>query len=199
MDILGLLPFNTERLQLRALDHGDAVAMLALYGDAGVMRHWCHAPWNDAAQARAAIDEALGDYAAGRSMHLAIALRDSAQLIGSCALYDFVPEHARATLGFLLAPEHWGLGYAGEAVEALLEQGFQRLGLNRVEAEVAIENDASARMLARLGFRYEGKMRARWMVAGRPRSIASYVLLREDWRPCASSAGGVYKIFPPEA
>lgn len=182
MNVIGLLPLTTGRLILRTLEAEDAAALLALYGDESVMRHWCHRPWNCSSQADAAIAAAKEDYHHGRSVHLAIALREDRQLIGSCALYELVHEHARATLGFLLGARQWGKGYASEAVGALLSLGFHGLGLNRIEAEVAIENDASARMLAGIGFRYEGRMRARWMVAGRPRSIASYALLCEDWQ-----------------
>ena len=181
MDTNGLLPLSTERLVLRALEADDAAALLKIYGDEEVMRYWCHPPWTRVQQAAAAVAEAHEEYRSSRSMHLAITSRDDRQVIGSCALYDIVPQHARATLGFLLARPAWGRGYAGEAVSALLALGFHWMGLNRVEAEVAIENDASARMLARIGFRYEGRMRARWIVQGKPRSIASYALLRDDW------------------
>ena len=112
-------PIVTDRLILRVLDARDAPALLALYGDARVMHHWNHAPWQSMQQALAAIDEARRDYRQGASLHLAITLRAGGELIGSCALYDFTPVPRRALLGYLLAQRHWGHGYAGEALRGL--------------------------------------------------------------------------------
>lgn len=162
---------STERLRLRALRPGDAPALLALYADAEVMRHWIHPPWTALAQAQAAIDEARRDLASGRALHLAIETRLDGRLAGSCALYDFAPEQRRATLGYLLAAPYWGKGMARETLQALLGHGIGTLGLERIEAEVTPHNFASQSLLARLGFRREGRLHARWRVGGATRDV----------------------------
>jgi RimJ/RimL family protein N-acetyltransferase len=172
---------STERLRLRALRPGDATELLALYADAEVMRHWIHPPWTVLAQAQAAIDEAQRDLASGRALHLAIEARFDGNLAGSCALYDIAPEHRRATLGYLLAAPYWGKGLAHEALQALLGHGLGTLGLERIEAEVTPHNFASQSLLARLGFRREGRLHARWRVGGATRDVDLWALLRQDW------------------
>jgi len=167
----------TERLQLRMPADDDAAALLALYGDAQVMRHWSHGPWSCIAQAQAAILEAQHDLSTGRALHLAIAPRAGAGLVGSCALFDIVAQHRRATLGYLLAPAYWGQGLAHEALRALLAYGIGVLGLQRIEAEVAPRNVASQALLTRLGFRREGLMLARWRVDGEARDVELWALL----------------------
>ena len=172
---------STERLRLRALCQADAPELLALYADAEVMRHWIHPPWTALAQAQAAIDEARRDLAGGRSLHLAIEARLEGRLAGSCALYDIAHEHRRATLGYLLAAPYWGQGMGREALQALLGHGIGTLGLERIEAEVTPHNFASKSLLARLGFRREGRLHARWRVGGAARDVDLWALLRRDW------------------
>jgi [ribosomal protein S5]-alanine N-acetyltransferase len=166
---------STERLRLRALRPGDAPELLALYADAEVMRHWIHPPWNALAQAQDAIDEARRDLASGRALHLAIEARPEGRLAGSCALYDIAPERRRATLGYLLAAPYWGRGMAREALQVLLTHGVETLGLERIEAEVTPDNIASQSLLARLGFRRERRLPARWRAGGATRDVDLWV------------------------
>lgn len=168
---------STERLRLRALAGGDAPALLALYGDPEVMRHWVHPPWTALAQARQAIGEARADSRAGRALHLAIESRADGRLAGSCALYDIVAPQRRATLGYLLARPYWGRGLAREALQAMLDYGFGALGLQRIEAEVDPHNPASQALLVRLGFRCEVLLHERWRVAGVARDVELWARL----------------------
>ena len=179
----------TKRLCLRMPNGLDAPALLALYGDAQVMRHWSHAPWTTLGQAHDAIVQAQVERASGRALHLAIALRQDGALAGSCALFDIERQHRRATLGYLFAPAYWGKGLAREALRALIEVGFSGLGLQRIEAEVEPCNGASRALLERLGFVCEARMRARWRVDGEARDVELWALLRRDWH---SPRGGVY-------
>jgi len=162
---------NTGRLVLRPLRNDDAPALLALYGDPEVMRHWIHPPWTAPAQALAAIEEARRDLAAGLALHLAIADRANGRVLGSCALFDVVPAHRRASVGYLLARQHWGHGFGREALHAIVTHGAEALGLRRIEAEVAPDNGASQAVLAWLGFRREGRLHARWCVGGMARDV----------------------------
>jgi ribosomal-protein-alanine N-acetyltransferase len=174
-------PLLTERLCLRMPRASDAPALLALYGDPRVMAHWSHAPWTLPAQALAAVAEAHADLATGRALHLAIVIRADGALAGSCALFDILPQHRRATLGYLLAPDCWGRGLGREALDALIDYGFDDLRLARIEAEVDPCNRASRALLTRLGFRLEGVLHARWCVDGRARDVELWALLRRDW------------------
>jgi RimJ/RimL family protein N-acetyltransferase len=62
----------------------------------------------------------------------------------------------RLTLGYVLAPEYWGNGYASEAVAAMVHAAFSLTQAIEVEASVRIENPASRRVLEKAGFRFVG-------------------------------------------
>ena len=178
------LPFFSlkgQRLQLRRLDGGDAPELFALYADPEVMRYWNHAPWTSMAQAELAIEEAQAEYRTGASLHCAIEHRETGALIGSCALYGLARQHRCASLGYMLAKACWGHGFLREAMQLLLDHGFQECGLHRVEAEVNLHNTGSCMALARLGFSREGCMRERWIVDGEKHDTLAYGLLRDEW------------------
>ncbi|MFN2369802.1 MAG: GNAT family N-acetyltransferase, partial [Candidatus Krumholzibacteriia bacterium] len=87
----------------------------------------------------------------------------------------------RAELGYGLRADAWGQGYAAEAVGELLRFGFTELALHRVEADVDPRNEASVRLLERLGFTREGLLRERWIVEEEISDAAFYGLLRREW------------------
>lgn len=62
-------------------------------------------------------------------------------------------------IGFAFLPKYWGRGYAHEAASAVMEYGGSVLGLNRIVAVTSVDNDSSAKLLEKLGLRFEGMVR----------------------------------------
>ena len=102
-----------------------------------------------------------------RRFQLAIVLAAEGRLIGSCGLRRSPQEDRTADLGYELNPDYWGRGYATTAARALVNFGFRELGLQRLSARCLADNAASARVLARLGFRAEGRLRRNEYFKGR--------------------------------
>lgn len=89
---------------------------------------------------------------------------------------------AQAELGWTLDPAHWGHGYATEAVAGLITTCFEHLGIRRVTAACFAANDASWKLMERLGMRRE----AHWVRESLHRSgvwmdAYHYALLAEEW------------------
>lgn len=87
-----------------------------------------------------------------------------------------------AELSYWIYPEYQGEGYGSEAVELLLEYGFDELRLHRVRADCYATNDASQGLLESLGFEREGHFREAAFVGGRYVDVFRYGLLAEEWR-----------------
>ena len=82
--------------------------------------------------------------------------RQSGELIGRCGIQDNVIDGvAEVELGYLLAEEHRGKGYAKEAVNAVLAYAFRELGLLRVVAEIDKDNTASLQVAKNCGMLWE--------------------------------------------
>ena len=71
-----------------------------------------------------------------------------------------------AEIGYWLGESFWGRGIMSEAVVALTEWAFAELGLVRLHAAVYARNSASARVLAKAGYEFEGSQRARYRKDG---------------------------------
>jgi len=182
------LELGSERLLLRPLRAADAPALFAIHADPAFARFWSSPPWTEMAQAEQLIAQDQLDLAAGEHVRLGISRRHDDRLLGSCTLFKIHATNRRAELGYGLGPAFWGLGYAQEAVRTLLGFGFADkarggLGLHRVEADIDPDNEASARLLTRLGFSLEGRLRERWIVGGVVSDSAIYGLLQRDWKP----------------
>ena len=85
-----------------------------------------------------------------------------------------------ADIGFELAPDVWGRGYATELAVRLVEHGFDEMGLHRIEAHCIRENVASARVLELAGLRLEGCLREKEWFRGRWWDVLLYGMLEDD-------------------
>ncbi len=175
------LLLTTSRLTLRTLRPGDARALWAIHADPQFAQFWSSPPWTELAQADALIAQDQLDLQKGEHIRLGIERASDGALLGTCTLFKIHPGNRRAEVGYGLGVAHWGQGYAQEALRALLDFGFGALNLNRVEADIDPNNTASARLLTRLGFQLEGRLRERWIVAGVVSDTAYYGLLQREW------------------
>ena len=86
-----------------------------------------------------------------------------------------------ATLGYWIGTAHTRQGYATEALAAVLEYAFQRLGLHRVEAACLPNNEASRRLLLKCGFQEEGYAREYLRINGSWQDHQLFAILRGEF------------------
>ena len=178
---------RTERLTLRLVREEDLPALLEMNADDAVTRYLPYDSWRGMEDAQAWMGRAQARLALNEAWQFVIVLRESGQVIGSCLLFHFDLPNGRAELGYLLGRAHWGAGYMREAASALVDFAFGTAGLRRLEAEIDPRNEASARLLERVGFVKEGHLRERWDTKGEISDSGLYGLLGRDW--LASRAG----------
>lgn len=88
------------------------------------------------------------------------------QLVGLVRYFDLNSRNRSAEIGFLIGPEFHGQGYSHEAVGMLLKYLFRELRLNKVYAQTAEFNNRSFKLLARLGFKVDGRLRQHHELTG---------------------------------
>jgi len=179
---------KTDRLVLRPMLPGDVDALFAMRSDPQVQRYGSHGPWTERQTAVDYVERMMGYVEAGDPPQFAIERQADRVVVGSCTLFHLDTQSRRAECGYVLRRSEWGKGYAGEAMTALLDWGFETLGLHRVEADLDPRNAPSARLLERLGFQREGHLRERWIVDGEISDSWLYGLLAREWaaRPRAT-------------
>jgi [ribosomal protein S5]-alanine N-acetyltransferase len=156
----GDLDLETERYTLRPLTRSDAGGLLAHFRDPQVVEFMDIEPLKTLGEAQDVVTWATEIRAEGQGVRWAIRSRDSQRLIGTCGFNSL--EYARGRRGELaydLAVTYWGQGVMSEVLPPVLAFGFETLGLRRIEAMVTVGNARSVRLLERLGFSLEGRLR----------------------------------------
>ena len=169
----------TERLWLRPPTLADAEQIFARYGqDAEVSRYMSWIPHRSIADTLAFLERNVSENAEGRSFSFLVFSRPSDELLGSVG--GAIEKH-RMQFGYCLASDAWGHGFATEAARAFVAAALELPGLCRVQAYCDVENNASARVLEKIGLEREGTLR-RYMVlpnlGDEPRDVHCYAKIR---------------------
>lgn len=107
-------------------------------------------------------------------LRLAIADRQTNELVGTIGFHTVSPENCSAELTYDLAPSWWGKGIASGMAEAMVDWAHSHVGLIRVQATVLTSNSRSIEVLQRCGFKREGLLRSYRIVRGRPGDFWMY-------------------------
>jgi len=144
---------TTARLHLRALTCEDTAEMFRLDTAPHVARYLGRPPSPSLEATRAKVEAIVADTGGDRTGFWALVDAVSGAFVGSACLWNWDRSEARADLGYLIDPSRWGQGLASEALVPIVDFGFRRMALDRVDAHVHPENLASIRVLTKLGFR----------------------------------------------
>lgn len=110
----------------------------------------------------------------------AICDRNTGEFMGVGGFYEYSEVHRKAEVGYWLLPEYWSKGFMTEGMGALVEYGFTRMHLHRIEGFVETPNIACRRAMDKLNFRHEGKLRDYERKNGEFISLEVYSLLESD-------------------
>lgn len=172
---------ETPRLLIRVDSEEAYIERLRTAPDAELMT-WCgFATAEELAIQKLKIEGGFSNYRTSTVLfHLT--LRDSGQVVGSISFHNWYQIHRRTELGYGMSSEgHKAQGLMREALPEVLRFGFEAMDLNRVEAFISPENEASKRMVARTGFRQEGHLRQHYAHADKLDDSLVYGLLLDEW------------------
>lgn len=117
--------------------------------------------------------------------YLAVTTHNNDNLIGFTRL-ALSGVHA-AKLGYAIAADHWGHGYATDATRTMINFGFSALNLHRITAAIGPDNTASIAVVKHLGFTREGRLRDHVFTNGAWRDSDLYAILAHEWINDAAS------------
>ena len=149
---------TTSRLTLRRWRSDDVEPFAAMCADPEVMRYIGSGHTRTAEQAAASILAFERGWEEKGYGLLAVELTASNQLIGFSGLAEptFLPEIMPAVeIGWRFARWSWGEGYASEAARSVLDYGLVELGLPEIVSIYQVGNDASGRIMQKLGMRFD--------------------------------------------
>ncbi|WP_017299235.1 GNAT family N-acetyltransferase [Nodosilinea nodulosa] len=166
---------ETPRLWLRQATEADAEAIFRLFLDPQVTQFHDLDTFTHIDQARAVIERRKKGFESDRGIRWAIALKLQNIPIGSCG---FTWDRAldQAEVGFELASKFWRQGIMTEALTAVLSYGFEVKNLERVTAEIMLDNIASRQLLKKLGFQSQEILKKRGFWKGKHHDLEQFVL-----------------------
>lgn len=147
----------TARLRLRRAAPDDLAALHEILSDPLAMRFWSSPPHRDLARTQAWLDGMIAD---GPPFSDDFVIEHEGRLIGKAGCWR-VPE-----IGYILHPRCWGQGFAAEACRAVIAHVFDAYDIEAITADVDPRNEASLRLLARLGFVETGRAAATYEIEG---------------------------------
>jgi ribosomal-protein-alanine N-acetyltransferase len=177
------MELHTNRLLLREFVTADWPVVLAYQRDARYLRYY---DWTDRTPGdvqrfvQLFLDQQ--EEHPRRRFQLAVVLKETGHLIGNCGIRQTAVTSHEAEIGYEVAPDHWGHGYATEAAHAIVRFGFTELKVHRTWAWCIADNIASARVLEKIGLKLEGRLRDKEYFKGRWWDTLTYAILEDEWR-----------------
>lgn len=181
-----------DRVALRRLRISDVAALVAYRSDPEVARFQAWEVPYSLSNGEQLIDGLRHRHpdTPGEWFQFGIVLRSTGELIGDCAARTLPEEPRQAEIGYTIAAEHQGRGYATEAARTLLGYHFDVLVKHRVVAICDARNVASIRVLDRLGLRREGHFRESTWSRGEWTDDLLFAMLRREWAAARPAANG---------
>lgn len=173
---------ETERLVLRQLKQEDSRDIFHYFSLDEVTKFYDLESFTNIKQAEELIHRWNQRFERNQGIRWGITLKSESRVIGTCGFHGWMKNHYKAEIGYELTPEYWRKGFMTEAIQMILEFGFNNFGLNRIEAFVEPANVNSRKVLEKIGLREEGILKEHFYWRNRFVDTAIYALLKKDYK-----------------
>ncbi len=174
-----LAQLRGERLQLRPPRRDDVPAIFAYAHDPKASRFLGWPPHRNESDTIDFVTDCEAKWKSGQALPWVI-IDETGRLVG---MIELQLRTQVAGVGYVIAPDAWGNGYASEALSLVSEALFARTALHAIWAVCDVENPASARVLEKCGYVRHGllaKYRSCPNIGPEKRDFFSYVWLRPE-------------------
>jgi [ribosomal protein S5]-alanine N-acetyltransferase len=168
---------ETDRLLLREINNEDAEGIFTCFSNNEVTRFYGQDTLESVEQAEQFVEFFSKNYMEKRGIRWGIERKGTKGIIGTIGYNAWLPKHKRAEIGYEIRPDQWRKGYTMEAILKVTSYGFEEMGLTRIGAIVFIENEASNRLLTKIGFQKEGVLKNYMYQNGKAHDTNVYSLL----------------------
>ncbi|MGL5047268.1 MAG: GNAT family N-acetyltransferase [Shewanella sp.] len=177
-----MLELYTDRLKLRSLQNSDWEHFYALHIDPEINRFIRVPESQEALRSQFLQGTDTWFYGSGDWLTLVIETVDTGQFIGLTGLCCQSIEEQRAEVGYLLAAQSHGKGYATESLMAVIDWACLSFNVHKFVGYCAKDNHISARVLEKCGFRLEGLLRQQFKIAENWLDESAFGLLANERR-----------------
>ena len=172
---------ETDRLILRKLSVADADDMFEYSKDMNITKYLTWSPHPDRYFTIDYIKFVLKKYKTGDFRDWAVIDKATGKMIGTCGFTSVDLHNKKGEIGYVYNSQYWGRGIATEALECVVDFGFSKLDLNRIEGRFMVENTPSRRVMEKAGMTFEGVHRDFLLVKEKYRDIGFCAILRNEY------------------
>lgn len=148
---------KTERIGFSVWEKNDLALATLVWGDQQVTKYICATGSFTKEDIEKRLQTEISNLVTNQIQYWPIFDLTNGELIGCCGLRPFPSEEAAYEIGFHLRKVYWGKGYATEAAKAVIQYATQPLNATKLYAGHHPKNEASKKLLVKLGFSYIGK------------------------------------------
>lgn len=168
----------TERLILRPMRISDAYDMYEYASREDVTKYLLWSPHSSLFQTKEYLAYIEQRYKSADFYDWAVTLADTGKMIGTAGFTRIDCPNDCGEIGYVLNPDYHGKGIATEAASRIVQFGFEELRLHRIEAKFMRGNDASLRVMQKLGMTFEGYHEDSIFVKGSYRTVGYCAIIR---------------------
>lgn len=173
---------STERLILRKFTIGDVQNVHKNWAnDNNIVKYLFEPVCNTLDETSSIISEYVESYNNKDYYNWAIALKDTDECIGRISFFLVKDSFDLAEIEYCMGKSFHNKGYMTEANKAVLEFGFNKLGLNRIQISHADGNISSERVIKKLGFKKEGTLRKYFKINDKYVDRIYYSMLNSEY------------------
>jgi [ribosomal protein S5]-alanine N-acetyltransferase len=188
---MGFPILETERLHLIDITQNHANSLFEILSLDEVTKYYGTDTFTSIEEAKKLIDMFQKNYYEKRSIRWGIILKENNKFIGTVGLNGLQLKNKKAEIGYEIHPSYWRKSYTTEAIREVLRYSYVELKLNRIGAVVYLENEASSKLLEKLGFSKEGVLRDYLYQNDQFHTTYMFSLLKQEWETSASLSHGV--------
>jgi ribosomal-protein-alanine N-acetyltransferase len=172
---------KTKRLFLRRMTLNDAHELFKLRSSEQVMKYIDRQRAKKIEDAEILLDSIENDINNNNGIMWGITINENpGRIIGNIGYWRIMKEHYRSEIGYMLHPSFWRNGIMKEAINAIIDFGFNKINLHSIEAHINSENTASGKLLESVGFIKEAHFREDFFFDGSFRDTIIYSRLRHS-------------------
>lgn len=178
---------SSKRLNLRYFTREDFPLFYSVFSNEAVMRYAWIDKLNSEADAYPFFEGFINtdeDINENDSYAFAVFSKENNRFIGfaDMLIYSRNDSGGCGEIGYFLLPEYWGMGYATELANTLIDFGFTRLGLHKISAKCNSNNLKSEGIMKKVGMTLEGELRKVRYKYGSWDDEKNYGILLEEWK-----------------
>jgi len=180
-DVFANFPqLESERLLFWNFKISDAGNLYEMRSNKDVMKYLDRPFMKSIEEARDMINNMHESFKNHEGINWAIIEKETNVFMGYIGFWRMDKENCRAEVGYTLLPQFWGQDFMTEALQEVVNFGFNDLNLHSIEANCNPENIISMKLLEKIGFKKEAYFRENYLFENKFLDSIIYCLLQKD-------------------